>query len=252
MKRNLFAGIDRRIALMFSAAVLLIVATYLAFTKPAISGLGATNVSYQTASSEVDDLKRRVAEIQRDGTSSIDSLVTRLRVMESAIPLKANDLDFTSLVAASAIDKGVELKSFDPSPEAVTATANLGYTVYNFSVEGAPDAVTAWLQDTLRSSSQVTTLQAASVINTIASSGSRITSAFTGEVSLSGTLRVWFSPKPGLTALAGNAGVGNSSAIDSPASPGTEGAAVTPGAEPAAPAVPGTEPAAPAVPGTNP
>jgi hypothetical protein len=227
MKRNLFAGVDRRIVMMLGAAALLILATYVAFTRPAVSGLAETSTAYTTASAEVDDLKRRVAEIQRDGTSSIESLVNRLRVMENAIPLRADDLNFTSLVAASAIDKGVVLKSFDPSPTTTTATVNLGYTLYTFNVEGSPDSVTAWLQDTLRSAAQVTTLQDAAVVNTLASSGSRISSAFAGEVSLSGTLRVWFSPKPGLTALGANPGAAQPGAT----TPGaTTPGATTPGA----------------------
>lgn len=251
MKRNLFAGIDRRILVMLGAALLLIVATYVAFTRPAASGLAETNAAYTSAATEVDDLKRRIAEIQRDGTSSIESLVNQLRVMENAIPLKADDLNFTSLVAASAIDKGVVLKSFDPSPTTTTATVNLGYTLYTFTVDGTPDGVTAWLQDTLRSTAQVTTLQDASVVNTLASSGSRVASAFAGEVSLSGTLRVWFSPKPGLTALGPVQGTATPGATE----PGTGAPdATVPGTTPPAETAPGaTTPGAttPAVPGST-
>ena len=194
---RIFSGIDRRIGGAFLLAIVLIGSTYLFFTRSASSQLSAAEARLTQANENVDSLKRRVAEIQRDGTSSLETLISRLTALETALPLVSDDLGITAAVAESAVNKGVKLVSFDPSPDKTVATGGLGYVTYSFNVSGTPDATFSWLQDTLRTSSQVITMQSSSVRNL--EGGGKESSAFAGIIEITGTIRVWYSTTPPIT-----------------------------------------------------
>lgn len=233
MGKSLFAGIDRKMVVILAAIITLILVTFVAFTKPSSALLAEASLREAKATTAVDTVKRRVAEIQRDGTASIDTLITRLAVLEKALPNKGSDLNLASTLAASAASAGVKLLSFDPSADAdAPASGVIAYSQYAFTIEGSPDAIVSWLQTTLRGSDQVITLAAARVNNVLTTSTTG-NSALSGNVSMSGTLRIWYTTKPALTLAPGDTGsdlpVVDAPVVDTPAA----GTPTDPGTNPA-------------------
>ncbi|MFM7089077.1 MAG: hypothetical protein ACKOW9_06150 [Candidatus Paceibacterota bacterium] len=194
------AGIDRKIGLLLAASTILLLGTYFLYTTPQNNALADAQARYSIQEQTVTTLKRRVAEIQKDGTSSIDTLVQRVTDLETALPLKVDDLEVTRTAAERAINNQVILLSFDPSTE-VNSVPPLGYNLYSFSVKGSPENVINWLVDTVKSTDHIITVNSAQVNNVEVSSANQSISTFQGEVILSGSFRVWFSQKPGLTTV---------------------------------------------------
>lgn len=240
---KLFRGLDRNSAIGLLVGILVTVILQFVWVAPAEVSRDEALEQQAVASAQLDVLSRRVAEIQRDGTGSIDALVDKVRRLESTLPAQIDDLAVAGYVSRQASTSGVVLQSFSPADQDAKAAkqdvqgTDLVWVPYTFQVQGSSTAVSVWLDTMLRSTEYVVVVRDVSA----SAKGSSDPAVLETELVLTGTLDVLISKLPPL--LVKSSDEEEPEPVVVPTAPATDpaagpsGAPVTPSGAPA-PAAP--------------
>ena len=225
-------AVNSKIIILIVAVIVATAGVRFVIVSPAQNSLDNAGVELFDAQADLADLKQRVAEIQRDGNAGVSGLVSRLSMIENAVPLKVDDIALASNIATLARDAGVELRALDRSADPAEKRGTLEMQRYTFTVEGSADAIVTFISQVQSWSGDVVSIGSFQISNKVSGTSDNLNSAFEGDIVGSGVFFVWTTTLPPLTAP-------GAKAADAPAT-GTTTGTTTPGATTPGATAPGT------------
>lgn len=97
--------IDRRILILIIVGFVGIIGVQRFFVSSTSDALSTARIEQKELSETTESLEGRVEEILSDGTSSIDTMITRISSMETSIPSEVDDLEFSAEIYRLAGDR---------------------------------------------------------------------------------------------------------------------------------------------------
>jgi len=186
----MFKAIDRRIIAGFLIGILMAITLFVTFVRPSQAAHTAAREQQATVAAEVESLRTRISEIQQNGTTSIDALIAKIKAIETALPLKIDDLTLASTLSTVARSNGVELSQFDLRTDEPVKASSLEYLEYSLSVRGSSSSVLKWLSSVQKSTEFVITFSDIAMKPDSESKATDV-SAIGDNVELDTTMRVW-------------------------------------------------------------
>lgn len=204
---NILKKLDKKALMVFLVIVAITLLTQLLFVNTAKVELKQLQGSYTTQQKSLNELKSRLAQIQRDGTQGIDVLVSRLSTMEKAIPMSIDDITLSTHFSQIATTAGVSLEQFDKSTTDKGSKQDiLSSQSYSFTVTGDVNSLLTFVNQVQQWNQDVITFYSVNMTSKTAfANPTTATSVYAGNATLTGKVYIWYSTKPSIVTNALNA-----------------------------------------------
>lgn len=192
---KLLKMIDRRTAIIIGVGLLLTVLLNTFFVGTAQNRLADKRAVQVTKSAEVENLQKRVTEIENDGTAGVEMLVSRLATLEAVVPMKIDDITLAAHMAELAESSAVQLTKFDKSSAKPGLLYNFHFQQYNFEIKGEVNAVEQFTSNMQSWNRDILTVGSVKMSSERRGTSDNPISALDNVVVGSGTILVWYSDK---------------------------------------------------------
>lgn len=189
--------IDRRILILIVVGIVGIIGVQRFFVASTSQALEAAVAERDELATNTESLETRVEEILAKGTSSVDAMITRIRLMEEILPTEVDDLTFSAAMYNLA-DNAIDLQTVTAVDTPAQKPDGIRYILYTLTGDGKFSAVSEFIRRLGVTDEYIVTVQDGKISREMKSStpgqkpDMRQLDTPDNEVKFSVTLMVWF------------------------------------------------------------